>query len=92
MKILRKIFVVPFAVGVVYAITAANSIPTIENSSAIDNDINAIISTAEVNECYDQMMNAWFVEFNDLQDKGLSQKEADQLASLEAVKSYKSCD
>jgi hypothetical protein len=42
-------------------------------------------------KCFDLQMEAWFVAFNEYQDKGYDMKSADQMALRASASQYQSC-
>ena len=53
--------------------------------------INEIIASRDTDECYETMMEQWFIEFLKMQDAGLSMDEADQKAAEFALQVYYEC-
>lgn len=50
-----------------------------------------VIASEEIDECYDETMTSWFIEFNSNQEKGATMGEADEVASKKALNNYGEC-
>ena len=61
------------------------------NFSTAPDELNKMAETAIIDECYDDTMTTWFVEFNENQENGASMSEADANAAKTALASYDSC-
>ena len=53
--------------------------------------LNALMADEPIDDCYDNTMDAWFVEFNNTQDKGVNMKEADKRAAERALNQFDEC-
>lgn len=75
--------VVIVVTGFVLMFTGFNSAPQ---------KLNKMIVIEDIDECYDQTMNTWFVEFNTTQEQGATMAEADLAAAEKALISYAECE
>lgn len=75
--------VVIVVAGFVLMFTGFNSAPQRLNEVAVVEDID---------ECYDNTMTTWFVEFNQSQEAGATIAEADNKAAEKALSSFEECD
>jgi len=50
-----------------------------------------VLATENIDECYDETMDAWFIEFNTSQNEGATMNEADEKASEKALTNYDEC-
>ncbi|MDH5476036.1 MAG: hypothetical protein OEX22_10125 [Cyclobacteriaceae bacterium] len=53
--------------------------------------LNEIILSDSNDECFEDTMETWFIEFNETQENGASMTEADEKASLLAIASFNDC-
>lgn len=60
------------------------------NQSA-SSQFSEVIAAENIDECYDETMNSWFIEFNNNQESGASMSEADEKASEKALSGYDNC-
>lgn len=63
----------------------------LNTSSIQENEMNKIIVSDESEECFDELMFTWFIEFHKQQEEGLTMDDADRNASNKAVNLYKTC-
>lgn len=87
---MRKVFTLLASCGVFYLIAASNSNftdPLLKQNIGI----SALLTSSEDNQCFDLLLDTWFIEFVKLQDQGYSIKNADDIASKKATVNYKRC-
>lgn len=53
--------------------------------------LNSLMADQPLDECYDNTMEAWFIEFNTTQEDGVTMAEADKIAAERAVNQYDEC-
>ncbi|MEQ8244478.1 hypothetical protein [Fulvivirga sp.] len=49
------------------------------------------VSEMKLNDCYDEAMSQWFLNFNELQGQGHTWQEANKLAEKIAISRYNKC-
>ncbi len=75
-------FVLVIVVGFVLMFTNYNN-PT--------ERLNALMTDEPIDDCYDNTMDAWFIEFNNTQEEGVTMEEADQRAAEKALSQFDEC-
>ena len=75
--------VVLIVTGFVLMFTGFNSAPQ---------RLSKVADTQQIDECYDNTMTTWFVEFNQSQDAGATMAEADEKAAEKALGSFEDCN
>lgn len=66
---MRKLFILLASCAVFYLIAASNSNfsdPLLRQNKGI----SALLTSSEDNQCFDVLLDTWFVEFVNLQDQG----------------------
>lgn len=53
--------------------------------------LNTLMADQPLDDCYDNSMEAWFIEFNNNQDEGITMAEADKLAAKKALNQFDEC-
>lgn len=53
--------------------------------------LNALMADEPITDCYDNTMEAWFVEFNNNQEEGVTMEEADKIAAEKALNQFDEC-
>jgi hypothetical protein len=53
--------------------------------------LNDLMADEPINDCYDNTMEAWFVEFNNTQEEGVTMEEADKRAAQKALTQFEDC-
>ncbi|HNP17234.1 MAG TPA: hypothetical protein PKL31_02265 [Fulvivirga sp.] len=53
--------------------------------------LNELMTDEPIDECYDNTMDAWFIEFNNTQEEGVTMEEADKRAAEKALTQFDEC-
>lgn len=53
--------------------------------------LNSLMADQPLDDCYDNTMEAWFIEFNNTQEEGVSMEEADKKAAQKALNQFDEC-
>lgn len=53
--------------------------------------LNGLMADQPIDDCYDNTMEAWFIEFNNTQEEGVSMEEADKKAAEKALTQFDEC-
>ncbi len=53
--------------------------------------LNDLMADQPIDDCYDNTMETWFIEFNNTQDEGITMEEADQRAAEKAINQFDEC-
>ncbi len=53
--------------------------------------LNKLMAQEPIDECYDDSMEAWFIEFNNNQQAGVDMDKADKIASSKALNKFDEC-
>ena len=61
------------------------------NFNSAPEKLNEVATVKIIDECYDDTMATWFVEFNESQENGANMNEADEKAAIAALINYDSC-
>ena len=61
------------------------------NVSTNKNELNEIIITQPTDECFDELMYTWFIQFHKMQEDGQDMNHADQKAAMEAINMFNKC-
>lgn len=53
--------------------------------------LNTLMAEQPLDDCYDNTMEAWFIEFNTNQEEGVTMEEADKRAAEKALNQFDEC-
>ena len=53
--------------------------------------LSGLMANEPIDDCYDETMSRWFVEFNHNQEAGVTMQHADKQASTLALAEYQHC-
>lgn len=53
--------------------------------------LSGLMADQPIDDCYDNTMEAWFIEFNNTQEEGISMEEADKKAAEKALTQFDEC-
>lgn len=79
-----------FFLALVFVITGYVMLFTNFNSPT--QELNQVIASESIDECFDNTMTTWFEEFNENQENGADMSEADESASKLALASFSNCE
>ena len=79
-----------FFFGFVLAIVVGMSMVFTNYNNPVDR-LNMLMADQPLDDCYDNTMEAWFIEFNTNQQEGVTMEEADKIAAEKAVSEYDEC-
>lgn len=54
-------------------------------------NLNDVITSGPIDECFDNTMETWFIEFNESQERGADMSEADNAAAKTALANFDDC-
>ncbi|MDX1630074.1 MAG: hypothetical protein R3345_15300 [Fulvivirga sp.] len=79
------------AFGVVAFAIISFSLLFTNYSAGPSQQLNQVMAEESIDDCYDDTMTAWFIEFNEMQESGATMEEADMEASQEALNNFERC-
>lgn len=76
--------------GFVLAIVVSISMIFTNYSNPVD-QLNKMMAEQPLDDCYDNTMDTWFIEFNTNQEEGVTMQEADKKAAAKALGEFDEC-